>query len=304
MSFRLQPHSGASRRNFVAALLAFVALMSGSRLYAQGPPFQVDDPVPVDYRHYEFYIFGGADGTPAEMDSAGPALEFNWGAVPRVQLHMILPWGGIFPSNKTVYAPGGEGPSAFGLTDIELGVKLAIFKETKSTPQIGTFTMFEMPTGSYDKGLGVGKVWYRLPVWLQKNEGKWLFDGGAGETMVPQSGYHDFPYGGFLVKREMSEKLELAAEVFSHGAEGLAAAQTQKSTMIDAGGYWHLKKAPDTEFLFAYGHSIAGQTENYAYAGIYWTWGKDDKADDKDSTDKKASLKDAMFSRHSIKNGF
>jgi hypothetical protein len=27
--------------------------------------------------------------------------------------------------------------------------------------------------------------------------------------------------------------------------------------------------------LFAYGHSIAGQTENYAYLGLYKTWGKD-----------------------------
>jgi len=62
-------------------------------------------------------------------------------------------------------------------------------------PQIGTFTMFEMPTGSYDKGLGVGKVWYRLPLWLQKNIGPWLLDGGAGETVVPQVQYRDFPYG-------------------------------------------------------------------------------------------------------------
>ena len=90
-------------------LLAFVFLApEGSE--AQGPPFQVDDPVPVDLQHYEFYIFGARDGTPAEMDSTGPAFEFNWGAVPRVQLHAILPWGGIFPSNNPVVsawrAPG------------------------------------------------------------------------------------------------------------------------------------------------------------------------------------------------------
>ena len=46
-------------------------------LWAQGPPFQTDDPVPVDYQHYEFYIFGSVDGTPVEIDSAGPAFEFN-----------------------------------------------------------------------------------------------------------------------------------------------------------------------------------------------------------------------------------
>jgi hypothetical protein len=29
--------------------------------------------------------------------------------------------------------------------------------------------------------------------------------------------------------------------------------------------------------LFCYGHTAVGQTENYAYLGLYWTWGK--KAD-------------------------
>jgi hypothetical protein len=288
------------------ALLLLLACLGGPKLWAQGPPFQVDDPVPVDFKHYEFYIFGATDGTPAETDYVGPAFEFNWGAVPRVQLHAILPWGGIHPSNNPIYLPGGTGPSATGLTDMELGVKLAIIKETKTIPQIGTFTMFEMPTGNYDKGLGVGKVWYRLPVWLQKNEGKWLFDGGAGVTVVPQTGYHNFPYGGFLLKREMNKKLELAAEVFSHGGEGSATPQTQSSTMIDAGGYWHLKGEDTMQLLFAYGHSIAGQTENYGYLGLYWTWGKNDKPDDKgkDSDEKKTSLlRNAMFSGHTLKNG-
>jgi len=41
---------------------------------------------------------------------------------------------------------------------MELGVKLAIIKETQHIPQIGAFTIFEMPTGTYDKGLGVGKI--------------------------------------------------------------------------------------------------------------------------------------------------
>lgn len=285
------------------AAFFLVCFVSGAKLLAQGPPFQVDDPVPVDFKHYEFYIFGAADGTPAEMDYTGPAFEFNWGAVPRVQIHAILPWGGIRPMNNPIYAPGGTGPSADGLIDMELGVKVAIIKESKRIPQIGTFTMFEIPTGNYDKGLGVGKVWYRVPMWLQKNYGKWLLDGGAGETVVPQTEYHNFPYGGFLVKRVMSKKLELAAEVFSHGGEGFATPQTQPSTMIDSGGYWHLKGEEFMQLLFAYGHSIAGQTENYAYLGLYWTWGKDKGGGDKnkDSDEKKTSLlNNAMFSRQAF----
>jgi hypothetical protein len=105
-----------------------------------------------------------------------------------------------------------------------------------------------------------------------------------GYTVVPQSGYNNYLYGGFLVKREINKKLELSTEIFSHAREGFAAAQTQASTMIDAGGYYHFK-SPGLQLLFAYGHSIAGQTENYAYLGLYKTWGKDKDAGGKSATD-------------------
>ena len=258
-------------------LMLLLLALSASRLWAQGPPYQTDDPVPVDLHHYEFYIFGSADGTPVEMDSQGPAFEFNWGAVPRVQLHAILPWGVAAPLNHPAYAAegAGQGPTEFGLTDMELGAKIASIKESKYVPQIGTFTMIEMPTGSYSEGLGIGKVWYRLPLWLQKNFGPWLLDGGAGETVVPQVQYRDFPYGGFLLKYTWGDRMEFGGEVFAHGREGLAAPQTQASTLIDLGGVYHFKRNPNHQLLFAYGHSVAGQTENYAYLGMYWTWGRD-----------------------------
>ncbi len=60
------------------------------------------DPVPVDLHHDEFYIFGGVDGTPAEIDSTAPTVEFYWGAMPRVQLHTILFWGGALLINISV----------------------------------------------------------------------------------------------------------------------------------------------------------------------------------------------------------
>jgi hypothetical protein len=267
----------ASRREGSALMLFLLFTAAASSLCAQGPPFQTDDPVPVDLHHYEFYIFGAMDGTPAEIDSTGPAFEFNWGAIPRVQLHIIAPWGSINPSNNPIYAPAGTGPSAFGYADMETGVKIAFIKESRYIPQIGTFTMFELPTGSYDRGLGVGKVWYKVPLWVQKNLGHWLLDGGAGKAIVPQTGYRNFTYGSFLLKYAFGERLELGGEVFSHGGEGYATPQTQSSTMIDIGGYYHFKHHPGEQFLFCYGHSVAGQTEQYAYIGMYWTWGKDKK---------------------------
>ncbi|MGA9567104.1 MAG: transporter [Candidatus Korobacteraceae bacterium] len=270
-----------ARPHGLTAALLFLVILTGPKLWAQGPPYQTDDPVPVDLHHYEFYIFGAADGTPVEMDSSGPAFEFNWGALPRVQVHAILPWGVVAPSNNPIYLPSGTGPTEFGLTDMELGVKIAFIKESKYVPQIGSFTMFELPTGNASKGLGVGKVWYKLPIWLQKNVGTWTFDGGVGYEVVPQTGYRNFLYTGWLVKKKLSDRLELGAEVFAHGAEGSATPQTEASTLIDVGGYYHFKNHPGQQFLFCYGHSVAGQTENYAYVGMYWTWGKDKNKDNK-----------------------
>src|ERR1700743_310467 len=270
-------------------LICFLSLLIPAALWAQaGPPFQTDDPVPVDYGHYEFYVFGSVDGTPAEIGSAGPAFDFNWGVVPRLQLHLIVPFGSINPTNNPVYAPGGAGPSAFGYTDTEVGAKLAWIKEGKYTPQIGSFTMFELPTGNYAKGLGVGHVWYKLPLWAYKKIGSWGLDGGAGYAVGPQVGYHNYLYGAFLVEKNMNARLDLSIEVFSHAREGFAAAQTQASTLIDAGGYYHLK-SPGLQLLFAYGHSIAGQTENYGYLGLYKTWGKDKSAGNKGAADAMAS---------------
>src|SRR5579864_8939705 len=148
----------------VWAVFLFVLSLTCSDVCAQGPPYQTDDPVPVELHHYEFYIFGAADGTPVEMDSSGPAFEFNWGALPRLQLLAVLPFGVAAPLNNPVYLPSGTGPTEFGLTDMELGAKIAFIKESKHIPQIGSFTMFEIPTGNADKGLGIGKVWYKIPV--------------------------------------------------------------------------------------------------------------------------------------------
>ena len=106
---------------------------------------------------------------------------------------------------------------------MELGAKIAYIKETKYFPQIGTFTMFEMPTGNYDKGLGVGKVWYKLPSGCRRMRAIGC-SMAVPAKMVPQTGFRNFPYGGFLVKREISERLELGGEVFSQARGDCAAA--------------------------------------------------------------------------------
>jgi hypothetical protein len=260
----------------------FVVLLCSATAWA-GPPFQTDDPEPIDFRNYEFYTFASSDGTRVETDTSAPAAEFNWGALPNVHLHIIVPLAAIFPSNNPKFFPSGTGPSAVGLGDIELGVKYRFVQETKHRPMVGTFTMFEVPAGSASRGLGVGSTWYKVPLWVQKSFGPWTTYGGGGATIFSHgayaNGYRSFPYAGWLLQRDIGKKLTLGTEVFYHGAEGLAAPQTRSAALLDIGGYYKFRD-PGFQLLFCYGHTIAGQTENYAYLGLYWTWGKQkDKPD-------------------------
>lgn len=144
--------------------------------------------------------------------------------------------------------------------------------ESKYLPEIGIFPMIELPTGSYARGLGVGGTWYKFPLWMQKDWGPWTTYGGGGYQLVNQIGYKSFPYAGWLLQRDIGQKWTLGGEIFHHEPEGLATPQTQAATMFDFGGYYYFRK-PALQLLFSVGHTVAGQSETYAYLGLYWTRG-------------------------------
>jgi hypothetical protein len=264
----------AVRSATVVLGLALLALC-GTTAHA-GPPYQTDDPDPVDFHHFEMYAFELSDSTGKNAGGTVleiPAYEVNYGVIPNVQLHLVLP-----PS--AVFQPMG-GPANLGMGDTELGAKIRFVKETKRVPELGIFPFFELPSGNADKGLGVGKTWYRMPMWFQKSWGpeetQWTTYGGGGAAVVPQDGYKNYPFAGWLVQKQLNKKVSLGAELFGHGAEGPAALSTRASTMIDLGGIYEFNDGFD--LLFAAGRSIYGQPETYTYLSFYWTWGPKDAAD-------------------------
>jgi hypothetical protein len=90
--------------------------------------------------------------------------------------------------------------------------------------------------------------------------------------IVNQTGYSNFRYAGWLLQRDRGDKWTVGTEIWYHGPEGPATPQTHSSTMIDVGGYYYICK-PAFQLLFSIGHSAIGQSETYAYFGLYWTWG-------------------------------
>ena len=243
--------------------ISVALLLSGWLPALAGPPFQTDDPQPVDYQHFEAYVFSTYDGTKVGTATQGPAYEMNWGVVPDVQLHLVVPAAAFIPK---------DGASAFGIGDTEVGVKFRFIHETKHRPEFGIFPFAELPTGSASAGLGNGRTWYRLPLWVQKSVGPWTTYGGGGEVLNWAPGTRNYPFGGWLLQRDIGKKWTLGAEVFAHGPEGEAALSTESSTLMDFGGYYYIRK-PGFQVLFLAGHSVAGQPETIAYLGLYWTWG-------------------------------
>jgi hypothetical protein len=241
-------------------LLTVLALVLLSTCAWAGPPFLTDDPEPVPWRHYEAYLFGTMDRFGGGSFWTGPAFEFNYGAAPNLQLHVIVPAAYATPQN------------AYGMGDMELGLKYRFVNEKGLRPQIGAFPMLEVPTGNARLGLGNGQVWARLPIWIQKSSGPWTTYGGAGYQVNHAPGMKDSLFAGWLVQRQLSKRLTLGGESYHQESQAVGARQT---TFLDGGGYYNF--TPALQLLFMLGHTVTGERHTVGYLGLYYTWGNDHK---------------------------
>ena len=259
--FSAQPSAQSRRFPLLLALL----LIPCSRALA-GPPYQLDDPDVIPYRWHEFYVWAGANTSPGVVNTAGPAVEFNWSLFPHTMFHFILPIGASITSG---------GPTNFGPMDGEFGFQAQFLSETDTRPMIGTFIMMGLPWGDASRGLGAGGPSWKIPLYAKKTFGAWSVDGGGGidiNEKVP--GGKNYGFGGTIIDYQPSKKWTFGPEVFAHGRETADPALSRYAVDLDFGGYYTFNPdKPGFQFLFAYGHSIAGQSEDYAYLALYWTWG-------------------------------
>lgn len=234
------------------------AVIAAAPVALAGPPYLTDDPVPVPYHHWEVYTFSTKDQTRDANAVQGPALEVNNGVAPNTQLHLVLP----------VAFSSQAGVSSRGLGDIEAGVKYRFLEQTRNRPDVGTFPMVEMPSGNANKGLGNGRAWFKLPLWIQKDWGAWTTYGGGGVALNSAPGQRDYGFGGWLLQRTLTPQLTLGGEVFVQGSP----AEGDRSTALwNAGGQYNF--TPDFSLLFTVGHSVTGEGHSLLYIGLYRTFG-------------------------------
>lgn len=189
-----------------ALLLAFALLLAASAAMA-GPPYMTDDPEPTDTGHWEVYapIVEGEGRGQAWGGSAG--VEINYGAAKNLQLTFGLP---------VAFEHDGKGMH-WGAGDIAVSAKYRLYHSEKTGFSIAIFPGMTIPTAS--NHLGVGKITALLPIWAQKDIGQWSVFGGGGYAINPGEGKRDYWTGGIAVSRQVSEKLQLGAEVKRSGAD-------------------------------------------------------------------------------------
>ena len=90
--FRFMVTGREPRAARLGTLLLLVAAGLASQAVQAGPPFLTDDPEPVDFRHGKACVFSAYDRSSGATGIQGPALEFNLGASPGLQLHLVVPW--------------------------------------------------------------------------------------------------------------------------------------------------------------------------------------------------------------------
>lgn len=254
-----------SRRRFASALLlVFAAIVSADVTAGGGPPYITDDPEPVDLYHSEFYIasyyFHGAFGLVGTL----PHFEYNFGAAPNLQLHVIAPMA---------YAQASGGPFNYGYGATEFGAKYRFVQESRNTPMVGVFPLIEAPTGDSSKGLSNSQTQVFLPVWLQKTVGNWSSYGGGGYWINPGAGNENYWFFGWQIQNQITKKLSIGAEIFhstfSQTVDGSAQTGFNLGAVYDIDDGHHV--------MFSVGRGFHNENVGTAYAAYQWTFGPHEK---------------------------
>lgn len=235
----------------VMVLCAFAAAKAG-------PPFVSDDPQPTDYGHFEIYAFGQGSGA---QDGIGSSLgiDFNYGALPNLQLTVVLP--------IEVESPAA-GPNVAGLGNIELAAKYKFLHQEDVGWDVAVFPRIFFPSASSE--VGEQHISLLLPIWLGRNWGDWSTFGGGGCVINHGGESQDYCLIGWALMRRVFPDLQIGAEIVHQGADSKGG---RVSTGVGAGLIYDVN---DNIHLLAYagpGLQNTAETARYAwYSSVLFTF--------------------------------
>jgi hypothetical protein len=238
------------------AILSVFLIFIKFQVSYSGPPFNTDDPETVLFRHWEYYISSISNYQAGVWGGTFPHLEFNYGLVPNVQIHMLLP----INYNYVQHQSGN-----IGYADTEFGIKFRFIQETDNSPQVGVFPIIEIPTVKNSE-FSDGKLKIFLPVWAQKTWGKFTSYGGAGYWINPGTNNKNWIFAGWEAQYSFSPKLTLGGELYFHSA---STDDGKSGAGFNAGG--SVNPSEKFHIIFSIGHSLINDRTFSSYIGLLWT---------------------------------
>lgn len=240
---------------FVFTIVIGAAL---SRTAHAGPPFVSDDPEPTDYQHYEIYLF--ATGSHAAEGTNGESgVDFNYGALPNVQLTAVVPMAYSLPRDST---------SAIGVGNVELAAKYRFSHQQEIGWDIAVFPRVFLPSGS--SRVGDNHPALLLPLWFEKDWDDWSTFGGGGCQLQHGDDTRTFCLASWAVTRQVLSDLQLGVEIVHQTADtkhGHASTAIGVGFRYDLSDHYHL--------LGYYGPGLQARATNARhswYASLLFTF--------------------------------
>ncbi len=245
-------------RKYLLVIFSFLALCLSTAALA-GPPFQTDDPVPTDFKHWEIYAFSEGTHTEGETEGVLPGFEFNYGLLPEVQLSVTAP----FVFHKVVDT---DTQTNYGDTGIGLKYRFVQEDENGWRPQISVYPSLELATGKVDDDLDEGHSREFLPVWLQKSYGPWTTFGGGGYWINPGEENKNYWFFGWALMRKITDQLSVGGEIFHQTADTLEGVD---STGFNLGATYDFTENHHLVFSAGRGIENAAATNRFSYYIAY-----------------------------------
>jgi hypothetical protein len=242
-----------NKKSFILSVLLIVCNFKSAY---PGPPFDTDDPETVNFKHWEYYISSINTYQIGLWSGTSPHLEVNYGLIPNVQVHLLLPMNYLNPVHRH---------ADFGYADTEFGIKFRFVSESDNSPQIGTFPILEIPTIKNSE-FSSGKLKIYLPIWLQKSWGRLTTYGGAGYWINPGTVNKNWIFAGWELQYDFAKSLTLGGEIFFHSAS----AEGLKSVAgFNIGG--SVNPSEKFHIIFSFGQTVTHDNTFNSYLGLLWT---------------------------------
>jgi hypothetical protein len=216
-----------------------------------GPPFVTDDPEVPPVGGWEINIPFTLSRYPGSTQMDAPLLDMNYG-LPQLQIEFDVPMA-ISTDDRT----------DAGLGDLLYGIKWRFWDDEKTQTQIAIYPQMFAPTGNYHEGLGGGRPNYILPLLAEKSWDKWTLYGNVGYRLQKALGQQSYWYTGFVLQRDITERLSLGAELFGNTS---TVPSGHPDIAFNLGG--SLKLQEHLNFIFTAGRDFTGDTHAMLYLGL------------------------------------